>query len=404
MPVPNNTTRHAQRSNKSRQNNRFWFTFHGLISLPVWIVFSFICLSGTIAVLSHEITWLANTNARADNPNQAVSLPLSQLAAAVETAYPSAQVTAIVVQERFLATQVMFSDTSHPYATAWVNQYTGEVQEVNDGTTFINFMRSLHGWLLFPWQQSYSIGYYLVSFMAFVTLGAMITGLIVYKKFWRSLFTFKFRTHQGIRTTASDFHKLSGVWALWFLLVMGVTGSWYFAQAVMWHTGYEYEPQPKPIEAAAVPQTKSALQTRLTLSQAISAVKQAHPNLHISYISLPEHHRDTYRIFGTKNEILYDDYSYLFTVDPWSGEIEHTYQPQTMTLVQTLAHIADPLHYGTLGKANGGRSGTLWVKLIWFFFGLLLSAMSISGFIMWHQRMFKKNRSTDSLAQAQRYA
>ena len=32
------------------------------------------------------------------------------------------------------------------------------------------FMRSLHGWLLFPWQHSYSIGYYLVGAMSLVVL------------------------------------------------------------------------------------------------------------------------------------------------------------------------------------------------------------------------------------------
>jgi uncharacterized iron-regulated membrane protein len=51
-----------------------------------------------------------------------------------------------------------------------------------------------------------------------------------------------------------------------------------------------------------------------------------------------------------------------------------------MNALQTIAHIADPLHYGTLGG--------IWTKLIWFVFGLLLSTMSITGFVIWHKRTF----------------
>ncbi|HAE90719.1 MAG TPA: PepSY domain-containing protein, partial [Idiomarina sp.] len=37
---------------------RQWFKLHGWCSLPIWILFCFICITGTIAVFSHELTWL----------------------------------------------------------------------------------------------------------------------------------------------------------------------------------------------------------------------------------------------------------------------------------------------------------------------------------------------------------
>lgn len=51
------------------RNRRFWFLLHGWLSLPVWGLLLLVCITGTIATISHEITWLANPAARALNPD-----------------------------------------------------------------------------------------------------------------------------------------------------------------------------------------------------------------------------------------------------------------------------------------------------------------------------------------------
>jgi len=58
-----------------------------------------------------------------------------------------------------------------------------------------------------------------------------------------------------------------------------------------------------------------------------------------------------------------------------------------MTTLQTLSHIANPLHYGTIGG--------IWTKIIWFLFGVLLTSMSITGFMMWGGRTIRAARSSD---------
>ncbi|MFX3712226.1 PepSY domain-containing protein, partial [Streptococcus suis] len=54
---------------------------------------------------------------------------------------------------------------------------------------------------------------------------------------------------------------------------------------------------------------------------------------------------------------------------------------ETMSTLQTLSHIADPLHYGTIGG--------IWTKIIWFLFGVILSGMSITGFMMYSKKLVK---------------
>ncbi len=365
-------------------SNRMWFLFHGWCSLPIWLLFCFVCLTGTVAVLSHEITWLTNPAARALNPDALPEKSVAELVENVQRAYPDADVSNVMLFEPYLVNAVVFSDVDKPFAIAYVNQYSGEIQEVNSGITFIGFMRSLHGWLLFPWQNGFSVGYYLVSGLSLLMLGSVISGMVIYKRFWRSFFSPKLRFNQGKRTLVTDLHRLLGVWSIWFIVLMSLTGLWYLAQGIMWHADVDIEPHTPLVDIADVPMGEARPQPSLSLKQALLQAKEQFPDFHPSYISLPEHNRDLYRLQGSGDFLFYDQYAYGLELDPWSGVIVSSKSPQTMTTLQTMMHIADPLHYGTLAG--------VWTKTIWFLFGLLLSGISITGFMIWSSRIFKASR------------
>lgn len=377
-------------------SNRFWFQLHGWFSLPIWIIFCFVCLTGTISVISHELTWLTNPSARAENPENIAEKTMPELIAIVEQAYPTAKVTTAMSFEPYLVNAIIFTDSDKPFAIAYINQYTGEIQQINQGATFINFMRSLHGWLLFPWQNSYSIGYYLVCAMAIVMLGALITGLIVYKSFWRAFTQPKLRLKQGKKTFLGDLHRLSGVWSIWFLLVMSVTGLWYLIQAILWHNNIEINPHAPLVKIAQQPRDSSSKPVvPVTLPDALVIAEKKFPDFKSTYIMTPEHNRDTYKLYGEGDFIFFDQYSYGVIVNPWTGDIVSERLPAKMNALQTLTHIADPLHYGTIGG--------IWTKIIWFVFGVFLTGMSITGFMMWGARTIKApNRHITSSPEAQK--
>lgn len=363
-----------------RVSNRFWFSFHGWCSLPIWVLFCFICLTGTIAVISHELTWLTNPHARAANPDNLPAKSPAELVAIVEKAHPTADIGQVMVMDPYLVTAVIFSDHDQPMAIAYVNQYSGQIQEINSGLTFIGFMRMLHGWLLFPWQHGYSIGYYLVSAMSLVMLGSLVSGLMIYKQFWKAFSAPKIRTKQGTKTLLADLHRLVGVWSIWFILIISLTGFWYLIQGVIFHTGIDVEPHAPAISGKLLPTTEPRV-FPVSLEQALQLAQQRYPNFSPSYIGLPEHNRDSYHLYGSGSEIFFDHYSYQVAVNPWQGEIMQATSPKDMNGIQSIMHIADPLHYGTFGG--------LWTKIIWFVFGSLLTGMSITGFIIWSQRLVK---------------
>lgn len=370
-------------------NRRFWFRLHGCFSLPIWLLFCFVCLTGTIAVVSHEITWLANPAARADNPNNLPRQPVSELLAAVQREVPGAEAGYALVLEPYLVTAVGFTAPGQPPAIAYVNPYSAEVQEIAAGITFISFMRSLHGWLLAPWQHGWSIGYYLVSAMSIVVLGALVTGLVVYKKFWRGWTRPRIRWQADARTLLGDLHRHAGVWSLWFLLVIGVTGGWYLTQAVLWHNAIDFEKETPPIALTELPlQTRQAgamPPARVSPAVALARAQQALPELSVSALWLPEHNRDYYRVYGRGDAPLFDAYSYRVQVNPWTGAVARVHTPADMNALEVVSHLADPLHYGNFGG--------LWTKAIWFLSGLLLTGMSVTGFLIWGKRTWREASS-----------
>ncbi|RUO80743.1 PepSY domain-containing protein [Idiomarina tyrosinivorans] len=363
---------------------RHWFNLHGWFALPLWLLFCFICITGTLAVFSHELTWLFNPNARATNPADMPAKPIAELVEVVEREYPQADVTTVISFEPYLVNAIAFSDAEHPYALAYVNPYTGKIQEVNTGVTFINFIRSLHGWLLFPWHGSYSIGYYLVSAFSLLLLGSLITGLVIYKRFWRAFTQPKLRLKQGKKTVLADLHRLAGAWSLWFIAIMSATGLWYLTQQILWHNDIDIEGHAPLVDASAVP-TQASEQLPVSFAQALEQVKQRYPNFRNGYSMLPEHSRGMYQLIGGGGEMFYDQYSYRVAVNPYSGEIAQASSPADMGVLETVLHVADTLHYGTFGG--------LWTKSLWFIFGLILSGMSITGFMMWGNRTLKASKN-----------
>jgi uncharacterized iron-regulated membrane protein len=193
------------------------------------------------------------------------------------------------------------------------------------------------------------------------------------------------RLHQGKKTILADLHRLVGVWSLWFLLLMSLTGLWYLTQAILWHNDVTFYHEVEPLPAIAVPAAGNGqVPAMIPLAQAVAAAQQYLPQLQLASVSMPEHPRDFYRISGSGDSIWFDPYSYSVWINPWTGAVADSRVPSQMGGLETMMSVADPLHYGTIGG--------LWTKAIWFLFGLLVSGMAISGFMIWGSRTLRAAR------------
>src|SRR5690606_19656646 len=180
-------------------------------------------LSGTFAVVSHEIDWLLNPQLRVTP--QASRASYGELHRAVEAAYPDAPVRSVWAPKgpRF-ACEFWVRGDGGGNRRVYVDPYTATVQGEGSWFNTQRFFRDFHR--RFFWSAWWGI--WLVAFFGLPLLAASATGLAFYKRWWAKLFTLRWR--QGGRLLWSDLHRFAGVWTLLFSLLISITGLWYFVE------------------------------------------------------------------------------------------------------------------------------------------------------------------------------
>ena len=365
-------------SKKSR--SKLWFLVHSWLALPIWFFVLIVCVTGTLAVVSQEIVWLANPEIRASKPSDdAEPLSYDQVINAIKRAEPLVIVQSIIrPDESHFALSVTLSYPDGRSVEVYVNPYTGAIQGISPAFDFKQFTRALHGWWLVPFTNGFSWGWYLVSALGLPLLASLITGLVVYKRFWKGFMRPTLRIRHGARIFWGDFHRLSGIWSIWFIAVISITGTWFLIQAILGDNQISISSEPivpviarenVPTSAPGVPAPMIAL------DDAIEIASQRIPGLETSFVFLPLNAYSHLQIGGR------GWYPLMFQtaqINPYTGEVAVSHLLSNRSTLEFVTESMRPLHTGDFGG--------LWIKLIWAFFGLVLSMMVLSGLLIWTKR------------------
>lgn len=374
-----NTTKNRTAGNRGR----LWFALHGWLALPIWLFLFFVCLTGTLATIDREIMWLADPAVRAGHGDGQPRLPLNQVMADVARQIPGVHVEEIAFGESYLALELTISTPDAPNAVAWVNPYSGVVQKVSKGIQLPDFIRSLHGWLLMPWFGGTPVGWYLVCALSVPLLGSLITGLVVYKRFWRAVIHPRLRLRNGGRVFWGDLHRLIGVWGAWFILTISVTGAWFLTEGILndLHVPFDIEAPDIPKREAPhrVPGDPLPL---VDLDAALATVRHYSPGTRPISIDLPEHALGTIAVYSRSAFPLLSQRAWIH---PYTGEMLWLYGPDVANGREIIGVLAGSLHFGNFGG--------LWVKLIWTFFGVCLTTLVLSGMVIWTKRTARATRA-----------
>lgn len=369
---------------KKVSKSKLWFLVHSWLALPLWLFVFFVCVTGTIATVSQEIVWLANPAVRANAPSaNAEMLGYDAILKVVEREHPGAVVQSISrpVKSQFaLTVRVGYPDATS--ASLYVNPYTGHIQGSSSGFSFQQFMRALHGWLLIPFTNGFSLGWYIVAFLGVPMLASLVTGLVVYKRFWRGFMNPRLRLGQGARIFWGDFHRLAGIWSIPFIAIISITSIWFLIQAALSDNQISFSTAgvPPVVAREDIPRvTAGAPPPMISLDRAAQIAQQTFPDLEASFVRLPA---NAYGHIGVGGRGAYPLLFENLSINPYTGAVEHTRRVSDRSGLEMVTESMRPLH-------TGDFAGT-WLKLVYCLFGLLLSMMVFSGMMIWTKRTFKE--------------
>ncbi len=362
---------------KKPKTSRIWWTVHQWVGLKLSLFMAFIMFTGTLAVVSHEIDWLLQPSLRVA-PTSAQG-PV-QWAAIAQNAADHPGVAEVWSMEAptasAFAVKVTVKDAGGNLFYLHAHPATGAIQGEGPWVGAQRVLRNMHRHLNLPTK----IGVPIVAFLGFLLLVSLVTSLVVYKKWWRG-FTKPLRNRDA-RTWWGDFHRLAGVWSLWFVALIALTSVWYFVESL----GLDAPPPPRvKLEAPIKPGPQG-------LEPAFAAARKAYPRLEVRRVLLPGEESPVLQLHGDYEAVLVRSRANTVWVDPATSEVLLKTDGRDMGVHQRISEMADPLHFGDFGG--------YWTKVPWFLFGLLLTGLSLSGAAIYSLRIARERGGEARMAQA----
>jgi uncharacterized iron-regulated membrane protein len=370
---------------RTRKKKTPWLLWHSWLGLPIWAFLFFVCVTGTFATVAYEVMWLVDPEVRATGGGS--DAPPSAFVAAAEAA-ADGKVTALQRAEPYMAMRAYMATADGRSLSVWMDPATAEVQGISEGPDLRAFMRSLHGWLL-----TYPYGFYAVAALGIPMIGTLITGIMAYKRFWRSYTRPVLRTRNGPRVLWGDLHRLVGAWSLWFVAVIAVTGTWFLIRLLLWQFagGLGLSPLPTLVARDGVPVVaENAPPPPRRLDDALAAARQAVPGGVPVYTALPGTAYDPVTVYLSGRIPLLTD---IVKVNPFTADLMKATRGGKAPPLTVTSQVMSRLHFGDFGG--------LITKLIWFIFGVLLSGMIFSGMWIWTKRTALNARRIEQQARGQ---
>ncbi|WP_286237492.1 PepSY-associated TM helix domain-containing protein [Neptuniibacter halophilus] len=391
MTTATTDPRTASVAKKKKRYSKQYLAYlvHSFVGLKLTLLLTVVLLTGALAVFQQELDWLIHPEMRAEVQEE--RLNAGELLDRLQAAYPDNGMFFFRSSENhpYLNAYARYIDADGGYRHAWIDPYSGEVKGDTVLLSLGQFLGFLHATLFLP-----AIGNSLVNGLGLLVLISLISGLIAVPKFWR--YFFKLPRCGNLRVLLADLHRLVGLWSLWLVLIIGVTGSWWFYEDpfVKYFGAPELvEPMPrKPLLSYEdLEQFQNGVTPQMISAQeAVQRVLSRYPDWQVDVINPPEHNSDPYEVIASGDNWLLSEWrGNRVMVHPFSGEILETHAVNDLSAMQRTDLAMRPLHYGTWAVTGGPD---LLVKTLYFIGGLGMTFLAMSGLLISYKRTRKAAR------------
>lgn len=355
-------------------NKHKWYKWHSYAGFPLAVFLCFIMLTGTLAVLSHELDWLTNPAIRSTATDKPLDWSTFYRVVLAQAEGDKVYQLSAPLHSGFAAEAILLDEAGQRYRL-FFNPATLDYQGSGVWLNWQTVLRRLHRHLMLP----LNVGLTIVSATGFLLCISLISGLALHRSWWRGLWRLPRR--YNVRVFWGDMHRLAGLWSSWLLLIIALTSVWYFAEKYGLAADY-----PANGSVSSLPAKQHTVRVEADIfSQVIRQSSLLRPGLRISSIFLPVKPGQAVRIDGQSDTILVRDRANNLIFDPITGECLSQRFGNELSVHARISEAADPLHFGTWGA--------YWTKTVYFVFGFILTSLCFTGTIVYAHRVCKWRRN-----------
>ncbi|WP_346318820.1 PepSY-associated TM helix domain-containing protein [Chitinophaga sp. YIM B06452] len=341
------------------------FRVHRITGLIAGVFLLLLSFTGSILVFSDEIDHALNKNAYQVQPG-GTPLPLNTLYEKGLAANPGRPYLTFLrlpqAPGESLIMRAEYSADNKVYV--YLDPYTGKVlhRRGNKGY-FTGFLLYLHFTLL-----SGRNGSVIILCVSFIMLVSLATGLYVYRKHLGKVLTFRDKIEwKHRRRRWRNLHRVIGVWALVFNLLMVITGILIQWKVVGARVGKK---------AASV-----AVRQPIDYDRLLNAARAEIPGIAILGIRPPRAEGGPVLFLGNAGEAaVFGEYASTVTLQPENGLVIKKVDFKSATISQRLNASVLQLHFGNFGGIP--------LKILWTLLGLAPGLLALSGILIWWRRKF----------------
>ncbi|MBU2996664.1 PepSY domain-containing protein [Cellulophaga baltica] len=355
---------------------KIFFQLHSWIGINLSILFFVVCFSGTLATIAREIDWIFRPDIRVSV--QELKADKNEIVKKIEKAYPDGVITEWEGGRMPYLCDLVSVEKEGLEWYVFVNPYTGEIQGATT-LTFQRFIRDFHYYFFIDYNN---VGHFMVLVFAFMLFIVTITALFFYKNWWKKLFELKI--NKGSAVLFRSLHRLVGVWSVPFCLLISITGIWYFIERTNTANVSDVaNPETPKIETLDLDETSfSNLGFTVDYNKVVSTAENAIPNLKVKDIKLPKNLNSPIYVTGKSDVPLVRYRANRVWLHPLTYDVVGIQKATEVGAKTLINDSADMLHFGVWGG--------LITKIIWFFFGLCLSTLVLTGIVIRLKKKTKK--------------
>ncbi|WP_246834136.1 PepSY-associated TM helix domain-containing protein [Leptospira bourretii] len=257
-----------------------------------------------------------------------------------------------------------------------INPYDGNIT----GRLKENRSDSLYGFLLVLHYSLFlgGVGYFFTGCIAVVYLFLAISGIKLYKRFWISFL--RLRLRESMQILFSDLHKFVGINAVWFHLILAITGGWWSLRDTLILS----HPEEKVVH--------HLWSSEYSIHQLLEETKKQIPGFRLGYISFPHHSKEEpIGFYGNRFDSsgLESRYGSYVRYDVNSKQIFDQVDMSKESLGNKVLDSFRPLHFGTFANHLS--------KMIWVVGGLTPAILAISGISIFYIKRKNRRRTQKKL-------